>query len=134
MGKLLLKSFFRKRVIQLRSIYTLALSEMSKTLNETPKPDVALSGEVELLRKRLPDATAILEKSSGSSFRVENPVQTMKLLSHTLNTGLDRSLGSSARMLQLLDKVMAEESIPAEQKTRLFDSLLPPIWSTSWPR
>ena len=74
MGKLLLKSFFRKRVIQLRSIYTLALSEMSKTLNETPKPDVTLSGEVELLRKRLLDATAILEKSSGSSFRVENPV------------------------------------------------------------
>lgn len=43
----------------------------------------------------------------------------MELLSHTLNTGLDRSLGSSARMLQLLDKVMAEESIPAEQKDEI---------------
>ncbi len=117
--KLLLKSKLRGGVVRLQDIYTLALSEMSKTLGTPPPPGATLTGEVERLQEQLPKANAILEAPAESDFSVENPVQAMRLLSFSLETGIDRKMTVSARTLRALDEFAANDSIPDDQKEKI---------------
>lgn len=114
--RMLLQSKMRGKAVRLLDVYSLALSEISNALGKTPPPDATLVGEAENIRKRLPDAAGILEQIPSLTYNAENPVQAMRMLAVSLETGIDRKMPIAARTLQQIDEIAGAPELTAAQK------------------
>lgn len=114
--RMLLQSKMRGKAVRLLDVYSLALSEMSNALGKTPPPDATLVGEAENIRKRLPDAAGILEQVPSAEYNVENPIQAMRMLAVSLETGIDRKMPVAARTLLQIDGIFNDPELTGTQK------------------
>ena len=117
--KFLLRSRLRGKAVRLQDIYSLALGEMSATLGQPPAADATITGAAKPVLSRLPSAAEVLAKETSSEFNIENPVQAMRLLAFSLETGIDRKLTIPARTLQLLNQITTDLSFSEAQKEQI---------------
>lgn len=110
----------RAHVVRFKSIYDLAISEISKTLKEPPPPGVTLSDKMTDLLRYLPEATAILETPSDSAFAIENPIQAMTYFTASLEGGINRKGQTPARVVRAVNEFITNDTISDAQKEEIF--------------
>lgn len=110
----------RARAVFSKSMYDLAITEMSRTLGKPPPPGATIFDKMAELLEHLPEATAILEAPPVSAFAIENPIQGMKFFNVVLKGGLRQKGPIPARVIRYVDEFMADDSISDAQKEKIF--------------